>query len=225
MKVGERLFLFDGQGHESAGIIKDYTAEGVTIKIIETNSIQPNTIEINLFQSLAKSGIMDFIIEKATELGVERIIPFASIRSVAKIPKDKIPAKCARWQKVALEAARKCGRANVPKIEDILTFDNVLNTPHEDEVKLIFWEEEKQTTVKQIFRDEKVRRARAFSIIIGPEGGLTADEVARASEKGFIPVSLGSQVLKVDTALMSALTVIQYERGIFSGNEEGGQSG
>ncbi|MBN1382985.1 MAG: 16S rRNA (uracil(1498)-N(3))-methyltransferase [Deltaproteobacteria bacterium] len=222
MKVGERVFLFDGRGHESTGIIKHYTSHGATVKIIETNSMQPDAIEITLFQSLAKAGVMDFIIEKATELGVARIVPFVSVRSVAKIPKDKISAKCVRWQKIAREAARKCGRADIPEIEGILTLDESLNIPSKDDIKLIFWEEEKKTTVKQIFRDKKVRQAKAFSIIIGPEGGFTVEEVACAREKGFVPVSLGDRVLKVDTALMSALTVIQYEKGIFSGDPEGG---
>jgi 16S rRNA (uracil1498-N3)-methyltransferase len=91
-------------------------------------------------------------------------------------------------------------------------------------MKLIFWEEEKKTTVKQIFREEKARQAKTFSVIVGPEGGFTEEEVARAVERGFTSVSLSSQILKVDTAVMAALTVIQYERGIFSGVNEGGQS-
>lgn len=222
MKPEERLFLFDGRGHQCEGILKRYTAEGAIVDIIDTATIAANLVVIHLYQSLAKAGVMDFIIGKAAELGVERITPFASERSVAKVPADKAPAKCARWQKIAREAARKCGRPNIPDIAGIISFDDVLKTPPKDDVRLIFWEEEKETTVRELFRQKKTAEAKTFSLVIGPEGGFTAREVAHAIEKGFTSVSLGRQVLKVDTAVMAALTVIQYEKGIFSGVAGGG---
>jgi 16S rRNA (uracil1498-N3)-methyltransferase len=180
MKAGEQLFLFNGRGNQCEGILKRYTAEGAAIKIIDKRGIDANPVCIHLYQSLTKAAVMDFIIEKATELGVERITPFASVRSVVKVPVEKIPAKCARWQKITREAARKCGRANIPDIPGIFSFEDVLKAPLEDDVKLIFWEEETALTVKQLFRQDQARRAKSFSVIIGPEGGFTAQEVARA---------------------------------------------
>ncbi|MBN1663188.1 MAG: 16S rRNA (uracil(1498)-N(3))-methyltransferase [Deltaproteobacteria bacterium] len=223
MKAGERIFLFDGRGHQCEGVLKRYTDEGALITIVEKQGIHANPVGIHLFQSLPKAGMMDFIVEKATELGVERITPFAAVRSVGKVPQEKIPAKCLRWQKIAQEAARKCGRANIPEVAGIISFDDVLTAPVEDDMKLIFWEEEKTVTLKQIFRQAKTKEAKAFSVIIGPEGGFTAEEVDLAVKHGFTSVSLGNQVLKVDTAVMAALTVIQYEKGIFSGAGEGGK--
>jgi 16S rRNA (uracil1498-N3)-methyltransferase len=224
MKAGERLLLFDGRGHEYEGVIERYIREGAVVKLTETNRIHQNPVAITLFQSLTKADAMDFIMEKATELGVERIVPFSSIRSVVKVPKEKIPAKCARWQKIAREAARKCGRPRIPEVAGIETFDDILRMPRKEGLNLIFWEEEKTTAVKQIFRQEKALQAVTFSVIIGPEGGFAAEEVARAVEQGFTSVSFGRQILKVDTAVMAVLTVIQYERGIFGDVADGGQT-
>jgi len=224
MKPGERLFLYDGRGRQCEGILKRYTDEGAAVSIIDTAVIAANPVGIHLYQSLAKAGVMDFIVEKATELGVERIIPFASERSVAKVPADKIPAKCARWQKIAQEAARKCGRPDIPDIAGILSFDDILKAPLEEGIRLIFWEEEKETTLKEILQEKEAALVKTFTLIIGPEGGFTEQEVARAAEKGFTSVSLGHQILKVDTAVMAALTILQYEKGIFSSAENGGPS-
>lgn len=219
LKTGARLLLFDGDGLEYEGVIERYVKEGVVVNVIDSINVEPYPIAVTLFQSLVKADVMDAVIEKATELGVEKIVPFSSIRSVVRLTPEKALSKRGRWQKIALEAARKFGRSTIPEVSDVASFEDILQMPHDDDVKLIFWEEEKRTMIKQLFERDDVRKAKSFAVIIGPEGGLEADEVDRAVCRGFTPVSLGRWVLKVDTAVMAALSIIQYEAGMFSGPE------
>ncbi len=116
LKRGDTLILFGGMGFEYEAIIKDIAARNITTEITKKKRIKvDDPIKITLAQALPKGNKMDFIIQKASELGVDRIIPFKSSRSIPKLTGNKIPLKISRWQKIAIEASRKCGRENVPE--------------------------------------------------------------------------------------------------------------
>jgi 16S rRNA (uracil1498-N3)-methyltransferase len=160
---------------------------------------------------------MDFIIQKATELGVDRIVPFQSARSIPQLTMDKARLKMTRWLHIATEAARKCGRSDIPEIKGILSFEEMLIEGDREELKIIFWEEESERGIKQVLRNEKYEGVKDISVVIGPEGGFSKEEVDRAVEKGFLSVSLGKNILKVETAALTIVSIIQYEKGIFGG--------
>jgi 16S rRNA (uracil1498-N3)-methyltransferase len=166
---------------------------------------------------------MDFIIRKATELGAHRIIPFRSARSVPQLTADKSRARVSRWRTIATEAARQCGRADIPEVNDVLSFEEMLASAEGGTLKIIFWEEESERGIKKLLRDNRYEGEKDIAVMIGPEGGFSKEEVDSAVKRGFISVSLGRNVLKVETAAVTILSIIQYELGIFGGEPEGGK--
>jgi 16S rRNA (uracil1498-N3)-methyltransferase len=223
MKKGDHLILFDGAGWEYETVIKNFSAHGINVEVLRKNRIQNDAPRITLFQALPKANKMDSIIPKATELGVHRIIPFRSARSVPQLTADKARAKVTRWRSIATEAARQCGRADIPEVNDFLSFEEMLAFAGGGALKIIFWEEESERGIKKILRDNRYEDARDVSIIVGPEGGFSKEEVDSAVRSGFISVSLGKNILKVETAAVTILSIIQYELGIFGGEPERGK--
>jgi len=224
LKEGDPLILFDGSRHEYSTIIRSYTARRASLEITEKQSIQHPTMNVTLAQSLAKSAKMDFIVQKATELGVTRLIPFISSRSIPRLSEHKISARVSRWRKIAVEASRQCKRIIIPEITNILSFDEMLRQPDKDDVCIIFWEEELKQGLKTILRDEKWKDANHFFLVVGPEGGFSREETERAYENSFMPATLGKYILRTETAALTILAIIQYERGIFSRIGEGDQT-
>jgi 16S rRNA (uracil1498-N3)-methyltransferase len=228
MRKNERLLLFDGAGCEYDAVILGKDQERVQLEIVKKATVPGNALQITLAQSLPKAKKMDFIIEKACELGATRIIPFCSSRSVPRLTPDKTAAKQIRWQKIAREAARKCHSGSIPEVSDILTWENMLRSSGDRgegrTEKIIFWEEETRINLKQVLRDKGPEKSRNFFLIVGPEGGFAREEVELAERMGFTSVSLGPQIFKVETAALAILAMIQYERGSFdaAGQEEGG---
>jgi 16S rRNA (uracil1498-N3)-methyltransferase len=224
MKKGERLMLFDGTGCECEAVIHQIATDKIAVEVIKRHSPPVRGIFITLMQSLPKANKMDFIVQKATELGADRIVSFQSARSVPRLSPEKPLTKVTRWQSIAVEAARQCGRADIPGIDGIMSFEEALSQPVHETLNMIFWEEETRRGVREVLCDRRYDGIKGISVIVGPEGGFTKEEAARAGEKGFVSVSLGRQVLKVETAALTILSIVQYEKGMFGGVSEGGAS-
>lgn len=223
MKKGDHLILFDGAGWEYETVIKNFSAHGINVEVLRKDRIQDEAPRITVLQALPKANKMDFIIRKATELGAHRIIPFRSARSVPQLTADKALARVSRWRSIATEAARQCGRADIPEVNDVLSFEEMLASAEEGALKIIFWEEESERGIKKLLRDNRYEGEKDINVMIGPEGGFSKEEVESAVKRGFISVSLGRNVLKVETAAVTILAIIQYELGIFGGDPEGGK--
>jgi 16S rRNA (uracil1498-N3)-methyltransferase len=221
MKKGDHLILFDGAGCEYETLIDDFFADGITVEVLKKDMIPGIGVKITLYQALPKANKMDFIIQKATELGACRIVPFQSARSIPRLSVDKARLKVSRWRSIATEAARQCGRADIPEVKGIMSYEEVLTRSEAEKLKIIFWEEESGKGIKQVLRDEKYNGVNDISVIVGPEGGFSREEVDGAVRNGFISVSLGRNILKVETAALTILSIIQYEKGIFSGGLKG----
>ncbi|MBU2054315.1 MAG: 16S rRNA (uracil(1498)-N(3))-methyltransferase [Proteobacteria bacterium] len=213
MREGDPLLVFNGSGREYEAVIRQATAEGTTLIITGELNAPEGLIEITLCQAVPKAEKMEAIIRHATELGASRIIPFVAKRSVPRWPAEKSPLKRARWQKIAVEASRQCGRADIPEIGEIVTFEQMLLSARPEGLNLIFWEEESARGVREVLRDPGQTGMTSFLLVIGPEGGFEKDEIDLALQAGFFSVSLGKRVLRVDTAAVAVLAVIQYERG------------
>lgn len=217
MKKGESLILFDGAGWEYEAAIKTFLDDRVSIEVLKKNRIPEKAVKISLFQALPKATKMDFIVQKATELGADRIISFQSARTVPRLSQDKARGKISRWRSIAQEASRQCGRADIPEIRGIVSFEEMLACSEGQSLKIILWEEESNRNIKEILRDEKYAGANDISVVIGPEGGFSREEIERAADKGFISATMGKNILKVETAVLAILSIIQYEKGIFGG--------
>jgi 16S rRNA (uracil1498-N3)-methyltransferase len=151
---------------------------------------------------------MDFVVEKATELGVQKIAPFISRFSVPKLDNDKIAARTARWQKIALSAAKQCGRTRVPEILPLCRFDALAEAHSAQTVKLLFWEDEQRQSLRQFYEEHS--QAKSLMVAIGPEGGFDDHEAELAKSRGFEPVHMGRRILRAETAALAALTLVQF---------------
>jgi len=220
LKQGDKINVFDGFGHEFEAVIKDFFPKTVFIELGKKIPPADKEIQIILAQAIPKASKMDAIVKSAAELGADAIIPFDATRSVSRITGEKSFLKVARWQKIAGEAARCCHSSHIAKVSEVLPFEDMLDSALNDALRLIFWEEESQKTVKDVLTDIHFAKKKNFFIVIGPEGGFSKDEIILAKEKEFVSVSLGKQILKVETAAMAIISIIQYEKGIFSGRSK-----
>ena len=211
LKAGDQVIIFDGLGKEYAGIIVEEESSSVMIKIQNIFfSKKDSPLEVTLAQSLLKGEKMDFLIQKATELGVKEIIPFFSSRSVPLLEKSRRLKRLHRWERIAIEASKQCGRGVVPKIESLQDYSEMLQTASPDTLRLILWERE-GIKLKEIL-DRLEEKTKIF-FIIGPEGGFSQEEVGEAKKVGFIPVTLGTRILRAETVSLCLLSILQYERG------------
>ncbi|MGA2315406.1 MAG: 16S rRNA (uracil(1498)-N(3))-methyltransferase [Thermodesulfobacteriota bacterium] len=211
LKAGDEIIVFDGLGKEFEGAIVEEGLSSVVIKIQNIfSSKRDSPLEVTLAQSLLKGEKMDYLIQKATELGVKEIIPFFSSRSVPLLEKSKKLKRHHRWEKIAIEASKQCGRGVVPKIESLQDYSDMLQTASPDTLRLILWEKE-GIKLKEIL--ERLKEKKKIFFIIGPEGGFSQLEVDEAKKTGFIPVTLGRRILRAETASLCFLSILQYEKG------------
>jgi len=211
LKTGDKIFVFDGLGREFEGtIIEEGRASGM-VKIQRSLSPKRDSpLEVTLAQSLLKGEKMDYLIQKATELGIKEIIPFFSSRSVPLLEKSRSLKRHHRWEKIAIEASKQCGRGVVPKIESLQTYSDMLHNASTDHLRLILWERD-GIRLKKMLEGSKERKKIFF--VIGPEGGFSQDEVEKAERVGFVAVTLGKRILRAETASLCFLSILQYEWG------------
>ena len=206
MHVGDKLELLDGSGKIWEVQIKAVQKEKISCEIISShNTMSEPQIKITIAQSLPKAAKMDFIIQKCTELGADKIIPMLT----------------ERWQRIAKEAAEQSGRAIVPKVCPELSFEEILKTGKDYNLALIPWELETSKSLKSILKPlihapsphlaPSRTEGLSILILIGPEGGFSEKEINSAIEQGFTPVTLGKRVLRTETAAMATLAMITYE--------------
>jgi 16S rRNA (uracil1498-N3)-methyltransferase len=209
LEPGAAVTLFDDSGWEHEGVIRSYTARSGEIAILK--SFQPereSPLRVTLAQALGKGEKMDWVVEKATELGVAVIAPFLSSRTVPKLDRAGSEKRRARWQKIALSAAKQSGRTKVPDILEITDFQNLVRQTWPCALKLLCWEGESQINLTELHRETP--RVDSLLLVIGPEGGLSADEVAEATRNGFKSVGLGKRILRTETAALAALSLAQF---------------
>jgi 16S rRNA (uracil1498-N3)-methyltransferase len=211
LKTGDGIVVFDGLGKELEGTIVEERLSSVVIRIQNIfSSERDSPLEVTLAQSLLKGEKMDYLIQKATELGVKEIIPFFSSRSVPFLEKSRRLKRHYRWEKIAVEASKQCGRGVVPKIESLQDYSDMLQMASTEDLRLILWERER-IKLKEVLERSKEKRKIFF--IIGPEGGFNQLEVDEAKKAGFTPVTLGRRILRAETASLCFLSILQYERG------------
>jgi 16S rRNA (uracil1498-N3)-methyltransferase len=213
MKRGDTLIAMDGKGHQFEAIIEDLHHKEVRVKIIEDlPSPPPSPIEIHLAQALIKSHSMDFLIQKATELGVSSISPFASQRTGVSIRPENLARKMDHWQEIMKAACKQCGSPNLPTLNPPLSFEALIgNAPHQSTLKALLWEAEKEANLKGLLRSMELLPH--IMVIVGPEGGFSLSEIHLARAAGFHIVSLGTRILRSETAAITLLSIIQYEWG------------
>lgn len=207
---GDRITAVDGAGNCAVIELIDFDKE--TIKARRVSDIKKIVVDkkIILADCLPKQNRFDNIIEKATELGVAKIEPLISERTIARPGGLRAQSKLERWRKIAKEAAEQCARDTIPEIGEIRELDDWLKeiTPLDEDTLLLFcWENEQERTVREVLHAWKGN----IIVLIGPEGGFSEREVSKIKAAGGVSVTLGKRILKTDTAVISVLAMINYE--------------
>lgn len=207
VKPGEKITVFDGCGHCADAVVERTEQKAVFASVLRRYDSQTEPrLKITLFQGIPKNPKMDLIIQKAVEIGVCRIVPVATKRSVARLEKD---AKIERYNRIAFEAAKQCGRAFVPRVENALSFEEALKMSDECGAGIIPYECEREERLRGGF----LKDADSLAIFIGPEGGFEPDEVAEAEKHGIKRVTLGKRILRTETAGLVSAAVCLYLAG------------
>lgn len=170
---------------------------------------------IILLQALPDKERMELIIQKATELGASFIVPFKSNRSIFLEDREKKQPKAHRWQRIAVKATQQSRRGRVPLVEPYCDFSEALEYAEGSDLKIILWEKGRDNPLRDVLRSRG--NYGKVTVMIGPEGGFDPDEVQRAQERGFIPVTLGRRILRTETAAIVLLGILQYELGDLGG--------
>lgn len=204
-REGDLVRLTDGAGRRFEGRIESISPQGTQVRI---GSVLPASVpkgRVLLAQGLLKGEKMETVIQKAAELGAAALLPFTSSRTVAAWKNE--PRKLERWRKIGEAASKQSGRSNHLEVREPAAWEGVLKTPAD--AKILFWEEAERSA-DDFFESPTPG---SVLILVGPEGGLSKEEVAAAQAKGFKVLSLGSLILRSETAALAALTIIQHELG------------
>ena len=211
MRVGEQFYVTDGEsGGKYLCALKEASEDQVTCEIlrnIEESSELP--CEITLYQGLPKADKMELIIQKAVELGVSRIVPVSTKRSIVKLDDKKAGAKISRWQGIAEAAAKQSKRDVIPQIGDVMTLKAALAEAADFEVSMMPYENAEGMAFTRKLLDE-IRPGQRIAIFIGPEGGFDESEVEAALSQGTQPVTLGRRILRTETAGLAMLSMLVY---------------
>ncbi|MBP2653868.1 MAG: Ribosomal small subunit methyltransferase [Firmicutes bacterium] len=199
----------DGQaGRAGIVAIKATTVEAVLIEKLDERREPP--IEVCLAQGLPKSDKMEYIIQKAVEIGAVCVIPMAVRFSTVHYDEQKKRARVERWQKIAQEAAKQCGRGIVPTVAPVQSLIEVLEEVKPDTRVIMLYEGETRQNLKAILSG---CQAKSYLILVGPEGGFSPDEVEACKSHGACIATLGPRILRTETAAVVALSIIMYQNG------------
>ena len=209
LSAGDRILVLDNQGNTYIVEISKSESKTLKGKIIEKKFQKPDSqFSVSLGQALTKGPKTDFIIQKATELGVDNITFIETERSVVKYKNVMTKDRLTRWKKIAKEAAEQSHRLTIPSISCCRNLEDFCKTTENAGLRLIFWEEEKEKKLRDCLKNDiDIRR---LSILVGPEGGFSLKEIELTRDFGFIPVGLGLRILKTETAVVSILSIVQF---------------
>lgn len=212
-QIGDRLAVADADGERC---LIELTAVGsAAIHAVIRRRLGPApepAVHLTLAQAVLKSPNIDLVFQKATELGVQRVVPLMTRRSVVRLKRERESRQLARWRAIVLEAAQQSERGRVPHVDPPKSLPGYLAEKGDaNEARLLLWEDESILGLHDYLNaNPSPRRA---TLLVGPEGGFDADEVRAARAAGFVAVSLGDAVLRAETAAPAALAILQYAWG------------
>jgi 16S rRNA (uracil1498-N3)-methyltransferase len=216
-REGDRLTVVAEGGRRYRIVLVEATTRRVCGRVVEPLADEaPPALRVTLAQAILKGDRMDAVLQKATELGVDRIVPLITRRTVVRPKQDRASRQTERWQAIVLEASQQSERVTVPHIDDTQPLAPWLRSGSGDHsMRWVLGERETQ----RLFRTELTQRAPGTeaSLVVGPEGGFDPDELEQARAAGFVVVSLGRAILRAETAGVAALTILQYAWGNLGG--------
>ncbi|MCX5699024.1 MAG: RsmE family RNA methyltransferase [Candidatus Omnitrophica bacterium] len=208
----ERIAVFDRASNEYVAAVVEIGSSRAKLEIKEKRPPNDLDIQITVACAIPKKPKMDDIIDKLTQLGVACIIPLLTERVIIKLDKQKKLQRFQRWEKIALSAVKQSQRSNIVVIKPVTDFKDLMANARDFDLKLIPTLEAERKTLKNIF-SQTAKQFKKIMVLIGPEGDFTPQEVSLAKAAGFLPVTLGQQVLRVDTAAIAVVSFIKFNAG------------
>lgn len=208
MKEGEEITVCDKEGTEYLTSVEK-TGETVFLSVNgERKCLSEPPYFATVYQALVKGDKFDTVVQKAVECGAVRIVPFISERCIVRCDKKDAEKKIARWQRIAEEAAKQCGRGIIPEISPLMTFKEAVTDAAKADIPVFCYEGENEKSLPEVFMSEKHE---TVSVMIGSEGGFSPSEVLAASDAGMISTGLGKRILRTETASSFVLSCLSYQ--------------
>src|SRR6266403_2831006 len=214
MKRGDRVVLFNGRGREITAEIVDLSRNEIRFRKIHESETPPLRCRVTLGQAIPKGKNMDLIVQKAVEIGAAEIAPIVSDRTVVRLDEESSATKQAKWQSVAIEAAKQCGQNWLPRVQPPQSLAQFFQHPRRFDLQLIGSLQSDAVHLKKILAEysaEHGDRPTSVLMLVGPEGDFTPAELSLARSHGCRPITLGPIILRVETASIYCLSVLSYE--------------
>jgi 16S rRNA (uracil1498-N3)-methyltransferase len=211
IRSGATVQVFDGTGCEHRAIVKTIKRSAIILEIAEAIAAQPeSSLDITLLQGITRNDRMDFILQKAVELGVNTIQPLWTQRSQTHLKGSRLEKRFNHWQGIVISACEQCGRAAMPQLAAVMDYSDWMDAPETSGLRLLL-QPNSETGLGTLKKpDEQIH------VLIGPEGGLNTDEEVLAKAAGFTGVCLGQRILRTETAALATLAGIQTLWGDFN---------
>ena len=213
LKCGEEVLICDGEGNECVCTVSD-VSDGQISLVVQKRQISESEpkVKASIYMAFPKADKLEHVIQKSTELGVSEIIAFPSSRCVSRPDEKSLKKKLERWQKIAASAAEQSGRGVVPQVIVLGSYREALERAAKADLSILFYENEKATTLRMALEEKEYK---TVSLLTGPEGGLEMREVEQAKDAGLHICTLGSRILRCETAPLCALSAVMYASGEF----------
>ncbi len=214
IRPGEQVLVLNGQGLQCEGEVETFGRDSVEIKVLERRQVPRLPYQVTLLQALPKGKIIESIIQKATELGVARIVPLLTERVVIHLGEESITAKAAKWRSIAIEAIKQCGSAWLPDVQAPATLPQALESLPKPDLALVGSLQTGSRHSREYFvQYEKAHGQKpvSVSVWVGPEGDFSPGELDALSAAGVRPITLGPLVLRSETAAIYSISVVNYD--------------
>ena len=213
LKNGENVLLCDGKGKECVCTISDVSAGQISLVVQNRQDSKTEAaVRVTVYMAFPKGDKLEHVIQKATELGASEIVAFPSARCVSRPDEKSLKKKVERWQKIAASAAEQSGRGLIPEVLVVGSYGEALKRAAQADMPILFYENERATTLKMALESKSYQ---TVSLLTGPEGGLEPREVEAAKDVGLHICTLGSRILRCETAPLCALSAVMYASGEF----------
>ena len=213
LKAGEEVLVCDGQGMECLCTVSQVESGAFTLTVSQRRVSRTEArVRASVYMAYAKGDKLEHVIQKATELGAFEIVAFPSARCVSRPDDKSLKKKVERWQKIAASAAEQSGRGRIPQVVTVESYPAALARAAQADKAILFYENEHALTLKMALEGENFQ---TISLLSGPEGGLEEKEVAMAQQAGLQVCTLGSRILRCETAPLCALSAVMYATGEF----------